>query len=219
MVKLLQIVLYRVPRDPNSKTSSSDEKDEKDDKEPIPIRLAAASDLSSFNYFTSKTVREHLRFATRTIAMRSNPGQRATVSLKDIPYCVHIHMRHDGLAVMCVADKEYTPRVAFSLLTRTAAEIEKNIPKWNKVAVDDDSEPAYLIKLLTDFQSPEEADKLLKIQKTLDEVKDVMNKNMDEILRRGETLDSLMEKSKDLGMVSLAFYKKAKKTNQCCKSW
>jgi len=218
MVKLLQIVLYRV-RD--SKTSSSDEKDEKESEKEDnePIRLASASDLSNFNYFTRPAVSDHLRFATRTIAMRSNPGQRATVTLKDIPYVVNIHMRHDGLAVLCVSDKEYPSRVAFSLLVRAAAEFEKSVPKWNKITTDETNEQDYLLKLLAQFQSPEEADKILKIQKTLEEVKDVMNKNIDEILKRGETLDSLVDKSKDLSAVSKQFYKKAKKTNQCCKAW
>lgn len=46
-----------------------------------------------------------------------------------------------------------------------------------------------------------------------------MSKNIEEVLKRGETLDSLMEKSTDLSATSLQFYKKAKKTNQCCKAY
>ena len=41
---------------------------------------------------------------------------------------------------------------------------------------------------------------------------------MSDILKRGENLDQLMEKSKDLSSVSVNFYKKAKKQNEgCCK--
>lgn len=36
------------------------------------------------------------------------------------------------------------------------------------------------------------------------------------LLKRGETLESLMAKSKDMSGVSLDFYKTAKKTNKKC---
>jgi synaptobrevin family protein YKT6 len=82
---------------------------------------------------------------------------------------------------------------------------------------DKKDEPAWLKSDLSKFQDPAAGDKLTQIQKTLDEVKDVMHKNIDEVLQRGETLDSLMEKSDDLSATSVQFYKKAKKTNACCK--
>jgi synaptobrevin family protein YKT6 len=69
--------------------------------------------------------------------------------------------------------------------------------------------------LLQLYQNPSEADKLTKIQKNLDEVKDIMHKNIEEVLNRGETLDTLMDKSEDLSASSLTFYKQAKKTNSC----
>lgn len=65
------------------------------------------------------------------------------------------------------------------------------------------------------YQNPAEADKLIKIQKGLDEVKDIMHRNIEEVLNRGETLDALMDKSEDLSATSLTFYKQSKKQNQC----
>jgi synaptobrevin family protein YKT6 len=44
-----------------------------------------------------------------------------------------------------------------------------------------------------------------------------MRKNMKDLLERGETIENLMEKSKDLSTASVSFYKKAKKANtRCC---
>ena len=40
---------------------------------------------------------------------------------------------------------------------------------------------------------------------------DIMHKNLTEILKRGESIDVLMAKSKDLSTTSVDFYKKAKK--------
>ncbi|XP_019170653.1 PREDICTED: VAMP-like protein YKT61 isoform X3 [Ipomoea nil] len=65
-------------------------------------------------------------------------------------------------------------------------------------------------------QDPAEADKLLKIQRELDETKIILHKTIDSVLERGEKLDSLVEKSSDLSAASQMFYKQAKKTNQCC---
>lgn len=71
---------------------------------------------------------------------------------------------------------------------------------------------------LTQWQNPHEADKLMKVEKELFEVKEIMHQNLNDILKRGENLDTLMARSKDLSTVSVDFYKKAKKQNKtCCK--
>jgi synaptobrevin family protein YKT6 len=57
----------------------------------------------------------------------------------------------------------------------------------------------------------------MKIQKDLDEIKEIMHKNIDEILKRGETLDQLVEKSEEMSASSVHFYKQSKKVNSCCK--
>jgi hypothetical protein len=55
------------------------------------------------------------------------------------------------------------------------------------------------------------------LQSELNEVTDIMKKNLNELLVRDENLDALMSKSKDLNSVSLEFYKKAKSANnKCC---
>lgn len=61
------------------------------------------------------------------------------------------------------------------------------------------------------WQDPTEADKLMKIEKELLEVKEIIHKNLSDLLKKGEQLDVLMTKSKDLSTVSVDFYKKAKK--------
>ena len=46
-----------------------------------------------------------------------------------------------------------------------------------------------------------------------------MHQNIEELLARGETLESLMEKSDDLSSSSVKFYTTAKRNNQCCKAY
>ena len=80
-------------------------------------------------------------------------------------------------------------------------------PRWSGEMLE-----AALVK----YQDPAQADKLLKVQKELDETKIVLHKTIDSVLDRGEKLNSLVEKSTDLSMASQMFYKQARKQNQCC---
>lgn len=67
------------------------------------------------------------------------------------------------------------------------------------------------------YQDPKEVDKLEKLKSELEEVEKIVHKNMDELLKRDEDLNKLMEKSQDVSKTSLEFYKAAKKTNtRCC---
>ena len=56
----------------------------------------------------------------------------------------------------------------------------------------------------------------MKLQNELNDVADIMKKNINELLNREENLENLMAKSQDLSAASVNFYKQAKKTNSCC---
>merc|ERR1719469_566527 len=99
-----------------------------------PIRLAYVDELSEFNFFTRRTVSEHLRFGARTVVQRTPKGARQTVEMKDNPYLVHSHVRTNGLCGVVVSDKEYPQRVAFSVITKMVTEFEKSSAgKWAAV--------------------------------------------------------------------------------------
>ena len=69
---------------------------------------------------------------------------------------------------------------------------------------------------IKNYQDPMAADKILKIQRELDDTKVVLHKTIDSVLARGEKLDNLVDKSTDLSLASQMFYKQARKQNQCC---
>ena len=68
----------------------------------------------------------------------------------------------------------------------------------------------------------------MKLQSQLKEITNIVTKTMDDVkkliiylicklLERNETLEKMMEKSKDISNLSLNFYKKSKKANsRCC---
>mmetsp|Transcript_15552 Transcript_15552/g.24871 ORF Transcript_15552/g.24871 Transcript_15552/m.24871 type:complete len:186 (+) Transcript_15552:276-833(+) len=175
--------------------------------------------LSAHSYFTRSTIREHLTFAIRTVAQRTKPGFRQTVGLKDIEFVCHVHVRSNGICGLVVSDEEYPVRVAFSMITDLVNKYIKEESKWQEITTDAEASPDFMKTALEKYQDPKEADKVLKIQQTVDEIKNIMHKNIDDILKRGETLDALMEKSNDLSSTSVAFFKTAKKQNQCCKAY
>jgi len=186
------------------------------DKESFSVALS--EDLSSFGYFQRSTVREHLVFASRTSCTRCPPGTRITIALKEVPYKCHCYRKINGLAGIAISDNEYPDRVCHSLINRILNEFEKKFTnnEWKKVTKDENFDFPVIAQLLKEYQDPKQADKYMKIQQNLDDIKDIMHKNLEEILRRGETLDVLLQKSDDIGEVSKMFHQKAKKNNQCC---
>lgn len=179
-----------------------------------PVVLANASDVSHFGYFQRSSVKEFLVFVSRTVAKRTQPGQRQSVQHEE--YKVHSYNR-GGLCVIGFMDDHYPVRSAFSLLNQVLDEYQKSFGEsWRNVRADSTQPWPYLSEALTKYQDPAEADKLLKIQRELDETKIILHKTIDSVLARGERLDSLVEKSSDLSAASQMFYKQAKKTNQCC---
>ncbi|XP_020886343.1 VAMP-like protein YKT61 isoform X2 [Arabidopsis lyrata subsp. lyrata] len=201
-----------------------------------PVILANASDVSHFGYFQRSSVKEFVVFVGRTVASRTPPSQRQSVQhegcapflILDLPgLCpgfnftrlqlfVHAYNRN-GLCAVGFMDDHYPVRSAFSLLNQVLDEYQKSFGEAWRSAKEDSSQPwPYLTEALNKFQDPAEADKLLKIQRELDETKIILHKTIDSVLARGEKLDSLVEKSSDLSMASQMFYKQAKKTNSCC---
>lgn len=57
------------------------------------------------------------------------------------------------------------------------------------------------------FQTPNQADAMLKIQADLDETKIILHNTIEAVLERGEKLDDLVAKSDDLSSQSKMFYK------------
>ena len=182
-----------------------------------PIAVSSTMDLTKFGYFQRNTVREFIKFHSRIIVGRTAKGQRQSVAVEQNVGKCHCYVNTNGLAGAVLADAEYPMRVAFALLNEAMRQFEAKIGnRWETVDADVELDFPNGQELLVRYQDPTEADKISKIEKELDEVKGIVIKSMDDILRRGEALESLMQKSEDLSQVSYQFYRTAKKNNQCC---
>eukprot|EP00736_Rhodelphis_marinus_P006683 Rmarinus@m.27264 len=180
-----------------------------------PVLLTSAFELSSFGFFQRGSVQQMCTFFCRTFVKQTQPGQRQSVKHEE--YMCHIHVRANGLGAVAICDQEYPSRVAFTLLSKILEEFETENPKWTQHGGRDDVfRLSTLEGHIQKYQRPEEADKLMKIQRDLDETKVILHETIDSVLERGVKLDDLVDKSGDLSSQSKMFYKTAKKQNSSC---
>mmetsp|Transcript_62579 Transcript_62579/g.182980 ORF Transcript_62579/g.182980 Transcript_62579/m.182980 type:complete len:201 (-) Transcript_62579:71-673(-) len=200
-MKLLSLIIYRW-------------------KEDSSVELSVNQELSSFSFFHRGPVKEHIKFHSRLIVSRTPVGRRASIDFEQNLGKCHTWVHPQGIGAAVLVDAEYPMRVAFSLLSESVRIfLESMAGKWEDATTDTLLPCPALEVLFQKYQDPTEADKLTKIEKDLEEVKGTVMQSMDDLLKRGESLDQLMQKSKDLSNTSVQFYRTAKKNNQCCKMY
>ncbi|KAL7068627.1 hypothetical protein ACR3K2_09240 [Cryptosporidium serpentis] len=184
-----------------------------------PVLLSSCYNLNDFNFFQRKAMQEHILFHSRLLCSRVEAGNRVTVSFpQDLGHC-HIYVTDNGYGICCITSPDYPVRCAFSLLTQyLQVYLENQNSNTDPLLANKDCNETLTQceELFNKYQDPLNNDRIFKVQKDLDEVRDVMLKNIDDLLHRGETLDTLMQKSSDLSAASYQFYRTAKKNNQCC---
>jgi len=187
-------------------------------KDDSSIELLACEELSSFSFFHRTPIREHIKFHSRLVVSRTPLGRRSSVAFEQNLGQCHSWVHPQGIGAAVLIDSEYPMRVAFTLLSEAVRMfLEANQGRWEDLQKDAPLPCPEVEQLFVKFQDPTEADKLTKIERDLEEVKGTVMQTMDDLLKRGENLDQLMDKSKDLSNMSVSFARTAKKNNQCCK--
>ena len=183
-----------------------------------PIILSSAFSLSFISIFQRGTLKEFLNFHSRLIIERVSQDTYAQVQLeKGICYAIRTS---DKIGATIICDDEYPKRVAIEFLLKIIDNYkiflkEKKID-LNMYITDTDIKFDYIKNEIEGWQDPLNKDSIRKLQDELNDVMDIMKKNIEELLKREENLDSLIKKSKDLSESSKNFYKYARKTNRCC---
>jgi len=185
----------------------------KNDSKPA-HELCAEKDLSNYSRFTRNNYGEFMTLFSKTVAERTQPGQRQDVEEQD--YTFHAYGRTEGVTGIIISDHDYPALVAHQLLSKVVDEFLAKYPRsaWAN------SNPTLAFPELKDYivkyQDPHQADSIMRIQKELDETKIVLHKTIESVLQRGEKIDQLVAKSDDLSAQSKMFYTQAKKQNSCC---
>ncbi|KZV70124.1 snare protein YKT6 [Peniophora sp. CONT] len=177
--------------------------------------LSSAHELSSFSFLQRGSVGEFMTFFSKTVADRTQQGQRQTVQENN--YTAHVYNRGgaEQLAGVIITDHEYPVRPAFSLVTKLLDDFAAKVPQSQFSSPGSINFPE-INTYLQKYQDPRHADNIMRVQAELDETKIILHKTMESVLQRGEKLDDLVDRSQALSMQSKMFYKTAKKQNSCC---
>ena len=183
-----------------------------------PIILSSAFSLSFVSIFQRGTLKEFLNFHSRLVIERVPKDTNAEVQLeKGICFAIS---NSDNIGVTMICDEEYPKRVAIEFLLKILDNfktfIKENKINLNLYTVDTDVKYDYIKNEIEDWQDPSKKDKIMQLQDELNDVYDIMRQNLNELLKRGENLESLIIKSEELSKTSKSFYVNAKKTNRCC---
>eukprot|EP00475_Leptophrys_vorax_P031115 TRINITY_DN4705_c0_g1_i1.p1 TRINITY_DN4705_c0_g1~~TRINITY_DN4705_c0_g1_i1.p1 ORF type:complete len:203 (-),score=54.19 TRINITY_DN4705_c0_g1_i1:151-759(-) len=202
-MKLLYLSIYR--------TQGKDEE---------PVRLYSLEDLSSYWMFDRQSIREYLRFSTRTAAQNTDAGAREMLNVgNQYPYVLYVHNQADGLCGCLVADDEYPKRAAFGVLSAALQDFVKANSSYEELKEDSELIVPGFDDKFKKFADPDEADKLVKIQKDLEAIQALMVKNINDVLQRGEKLQDLAQRSKELSDAAKGWAEMAERNNRCCKLW
>ena len=183
-----------------------------------PIILASAFQVDFVSIFQRGTLKNFINFHSRLVIERVQKDTHAQVQLeKGICYAFS---SDDKVGVTMICDEEYPKRVAIDFLLKVHDNFKlfqaQNNLDLNKIEDDTDVKFNYIETEIVEWQDPTKKDSIMKLQNELNDVQDIMRQNLNELLKREENLENLMEKSKDLSAASVNFYKQAKKTNRCC---
>ena len=183
-----------------------------------PIILSSAFSLSFISIFQRGTLKDFLNFHSRLVIERVAQDTHAQVQLeKGICYAI---ANSDKIGVTMICDEEYPKRVAIDFLLKVHNDFKTFVAEkkldLNLYSSDTDVKYEHIATEIEEWQDPSKKDNLMKLQSELNDVTDIMRQNLNELLKREENLEKLMEKSNDLSSTSVNFYKQAKKTNSCC---
>lgn len=181
-----------------------------------PYIFSREYNIDNFGFFYKNSVKESFKFLCRESVGLLSRGTRHTVVHED-QFTVHILVSdRNQLAVYAFCDSSYPRRIAFKCLTELLATFESKVGEdWVKYTKDENIECG-IHTYLKNYKDPKQSDALVSAQSKADDVKVVLHENIRKLLERGENLEKLVDKSKDLSAQSKLFFKQAKKANKSC---
>lgn len=135
------------------------------------------------NYGTINSYEEFLMLFCRTVAERTQPGQRQDIEEK--AYTFHAYARTEGVAGVIVTDGDYPALVAHQILSKIVDEFLAKHPRtsFSDPSLRENACPLPQLKdYITKYQDPSQADSIMKIQQELDATKIVLHKTVRDTL-------------------------------------
>lgn len=177
--------------------------------------LLYLTELSHVGFWTRSIYSDALKFGTSLLCERTLQGHRQVLENKEEATKILVQSFLEyGLGI--VTDLEYPLMVGWCFLYKLHQIINDDFINLKTLS---DTTIKKITELFKQGQDPKEIDPLLKVEHTLEQVKVVMHQNITEVLKRGEQIEDLIDKSTKLEESSKIFLKRAKDQNRCCKAW
>lgn len=145
-------------------------------------------------------VRAHGHEAPVKLVLSRLPQVAAKKAYKKDPYFYNFVSTASGTVFLCVTEGTFSQKLTFAYLD----ELQQ---RWG-----DGSQAASFARVIAErctFYSGPQADKVKAVRDRVDEVKGIMLENIDAVLRRGEQLEVLEQKTDDLKESSKKFQRGA----------
>jgi len=170
--------------------------------------LKSGYELSTFGWLTYSSVKQILTFVSKEAAIRCHKTvQKNYVMVKEKEYICHVLLKNEE-AIVLVSDDEYPTLAAYSVLGK----VWDMLDHTNGISVAGSVEFGALLKK---YDDPNEANKLYKIQIELQETRTILIKTIDQLLEKGEKLDSIINKTDELSLQSKLLLDSAANLNKC----
>lgn len=169
--------------------------------------------LSSFGWFSRSTAREILNESMSFVIKRSQIQSDLGVSSLSIPKCYNhenflVYVKNTSRGTLCVVTSNtYKSGIIVKMMREIQQEIDGHLSIAN-------AKPT-LDKYINLYSDLDKVDKMKSLNKDLEEVKVLMTKNIEVLLKQGESIEQLVEKSEKLSESSKTLFITSKKLNRC----
>ncbi|XP_065186625.1 vesicle-associated membrane protein 7-like [Sycon ciliatum] len=124
-------------------------------------------------------------------------------------YLFH-YVQEEGLIYLCITDSEFERSKAFSFLNEIKKRFVRQYGPRAQTALPFAMNSEFsrvLSGQMRHYSSGKDVDQMSQVQGQLDELKDIMVKNIDTVASRGERLELLVDKAEDLSHSAMSFKK------------
>jgi len=165
----------------------------------------------------SSYIKEICFALSKNFAGKVNTGCNEKFEKDD--YVLYINKFLNGITYIIVTDIQYPSRVVLDINRKVVNNFSEYVKDNYDINYIKNLDMSSFNKSLKDmgeqYQYPEKMDKILALHKNIDETKLILHKSLDTLMKRGETLDDLIEKSESISLTAKDFYRTTKRA-KCC---
>mmetsp|Transcript_25442 Transcript_25442/g.28264 ORF Transcript_25442/g.28264 Transcript_25442/m.28264 type:complete len:220 (-) Transcript_25442:228-887(-) len=161
--------------------------------------------------FTSQGLTGNFSTVTRVLLKKIIPSEDSKLSYIYDQYIFH-YMVSDQLTYLCMTDRDYNRLNAFQFLGEIQERFIATYGDRGKTAIAFafNADFQRVLQQQMDKYNTQKSDKLSQVQDEISLVKDVVIKNIDKVLERGERIELLVDKTEALDQHAFKFKKQSR---------